>query len=62
MISLLDAGNAVDIVYLDFSKVPHDILVRKLGCIRSQSNGLVIGWLIEPKGCSLVVRLHLGGR
>ena len=69
MTSLVDEGNAVHIVYLDFSKafdkVPHDILVRKLvktGLDKVTIHGSVIGWLIEPKGCSSTVHLHLGGR
>ena len=47
MTSLVDAGNAVDIVYLDFSKtfdkVPHDILVRKL--VKTSLDKVTIQWI-----------------
>ena len=45
--SLVDAGNAVDIVYLDFSKafdkVPHGILVRKL--VKTGLDKVMIQWI-----------------
>ena len=45
--SLVDAGNAVDIVYLDFSKafdkVPHDILVSKL--VKIGLDKVTIKWI-----------------
>ena len=45
--SLVDPGNVVDIVYLDFSeafhKVPHDILVRKL--VKTGLDKVTIQWI-----------------
>ena len=45
--SLVDAGNAVDIVYFDFSKafdkVPHDILVSKL--VKIGLDKVTIKWI-----------------
>ena len=47
MTSLVDVGNEVDIVYLDFSKafdkVPHDILVRKL--VKTGLDKVTIQWI-----------------
>ena len=47
MTSLVDAGNVVDIVYLDFSKafdkVPHDTLVRKL--VETGLDKVTIKWI-----------------
>ena len=45
--SLVDCGNAVDIIYLDFSKafdkVPHDLLINKLA--KSGLDGTTIRWI-----------------
>ena len=47
----LDAGVAVDIVFLDFRKafdtVSHPVLIKKLGDI--QSIGLLTGWRATPR-------------
>ncbi|KAF7239051.1 RNA-directed DNA polymerase from mobile element jockey [Varanus komodoensis] len=51
----LDGGDAVDVVYLDFSKafdkVPHDILVEKLGSsgIHRSTVQWIRAWLADPK-------------
>lgn len=50
---LMDAGNAVDVIYLDFSKVSaticHSKLMAKLACTRALFAGLKIGWMARPR-------------
>ena len=63
--SLVDAGNAMDIVYLDFSKafdkVPHDILVRKL--VKTGLDKVTIQWICNwLTDRTQRVHFHLGGR
>jgi len=64
MTGLVDEGRAVNIVYLDFSKVvSHNIFKEKLmGWMSRQSNRLKTGCTARSRGWRFMLRSVVGGQ